>query len=250
MKYNYLFALMAIFLFESCSKKSDSEDPKAFNQCQFPSYQIEALTYSRHDTTKYTYDDKGRISIVDQGGLEVTHFTYEKNRIVMTATDVFGEDDSNIFYLNDKGLISREQRYRTNYGYDDNGYMIKLINTGFQIDYELKDTTWSTPMVYILEYDKGNLVKYYDESYPSYVTTYTYSTKQNTSHIPFYGVTVPNFPRAEMLAVQGWFGKLSVNELSSYTENGIKYQFFKDAQYDNLGRLISVGDYKYGYNCQ
>jgi hypothetical protein len=238
-------------LFVSCSK--EDTDSNAVNSCDKI---VEALSYHPYENPNYQttatiqYDEKGRLKTIIGGGQNKSEYTYFKDRIELKATDIFGDDISITYYLDNAQRVIRTSYYNNDYKYNADGYLI-----AYKQPYGYNDQINGYTQYY-LKYENGNLIEVYtpDQNVSRKKVTFEYYNEPNQDlmgyNSPFYTSNIIYDRNTFYLLQGGYFGKQSKNLLKSvdYHEGypiwPIKYG------YDQKGRITKIEEgYIFKYQC-
>ncbi len=248
--YTVVFLLL---LFASCKK--DIETPGGTNTD--PCNRITAVSYyspyvapTWQLTATVEYDNKGRVKKIIGEGQNATTYTYYKDRIELVATDIFGDNISVTYYLDEKGRVTRTNHFDHKITYDAEGHLVsyrKPYGTGGQT------TGYNS---YNLTYEDGNLVRITcpDNNVLYSQIDFTYYDEPNQDLLgynqPLYIGGILGDRNTFFLTSAGFFGKQSKNLYKSvdmndgYTHGTIQYTT------DAKGRKTStVTAFKFDYQC-
>jgi YD repeat-containing protein len=247
-------AIVTVMISPSCSKKQESA-VVVVDACDLIT---EVSMYHPYDDppmqpeASIKYDDEGRVKQVKGEGLNSATYEYHNDRIVLSATDVFGNDISVVYYLNNDGYITGTNGFDYRFTYNTQGYMV-----GYRQPWSDNDgNSGFTP--YVLRYEDGNLVDISTgpgiQTPWSTKTTFTYYDEPNQDLMgynqPLYLAGVLSDRNSFYLTRGGFFGKQSTELLKSMDRN--QGGTPSDLSYikDDKGRIIeSQGGFGFKYAC-
>jgi hypothetical protein len=243
--------LAFLTFFISCSKKDGTEKPE--NVCDRIT---EVLSYRPYDNPQYqttatfTNDEQGRLKSVKGEGQNTSEYTYYNDRIELKAKDVFGNDISATYYLDNAKRIVRTKSYDNDFRYNAEGFLTSYrqpYGTNGQINGYTQ---------YYLKYLDGNLQEVYtnDPNVSRKSVTFSYYDEPHQEmsgyNSPLYLSDVIYDRNTFFLIKGGFFGKQSKNLLKSvdhhqgYPVTNIEYT--KDAK----GRIVNTKEgYSFIYQC-
>jgi hypothetical protein len=242
-------ALFSLLLLISCSKDPAKEEAKE-DSCNRI---VEVLGYHPYEAVKYqtaeliTYDESGRIKMINYGAFDKAEYTYYKDSIVVKATNIWSEDISDTYYLDNSGRVLRTKRYDYNFKYNADGYLIwyqePSIYNGEVMAY----------YPFSLKWENGNLVEVLNLTANNKIALYYYNEPNQDLlgyNSPLYIGGVIGLRNMFYLIKGGFFGKQSKNLLrhtirpNSTIGIDIKYA------YDAKGRISgSEEGYRFNYQC-
>jgi YD repeat-containing protein len=249
---NFNLLVLLLVVCTSCKKDKDSPGGTMTDPC----YRIVAVSYyspyvppTWRLTATVEYDDQGRIKKVIGEGQNAATYTYHKDRIELVATDIFGADISVIYFLDEKGRVTRTDDFDHKITYDAEGHLISYrmpIGTGGQITGYIS---------YNLKYENGNLVQVTSpDSNVSYnQIDFTYYNEPNHDLLgynqPLYIAGILGDRNTFFLTSAGFFGTQSKNLYKSvdmndgYTHGTVQYTA------DAKGRKTGTAAFKFDYQC-
>jgi hypothetical protein len=247
----YFLTAIILILIVACSKNKP-EDQQA-DPCNNI---LEVLRYQPYGTPTYqttaslTYDDQGRIKTVIGEGSSRSDYTYFNDRIVLTAKDIFGNDISTTYYLDNMQRVTRTNYYDYQYTYNSDGCLISYRQpygnngqiTGFT--------------QYYLKWEDGNIAEVYtnDANIADRKYAFQYYIEPNQNLLgynsPLYISNVVGDRPSFFLIGSNFFGKQPKNLYKTLIKNDV-YNGTVTYQYDAKGRISSIKDvYQFNYKCQ
>ena len=153
-------------------------------------------------TSNYTYDEQGRLisHIVSKDNKDDTYtYTYSEQQIIMERV---GTLSKNIYTLNDKGLIVKEEFYTIN------GDLARCGTYEYDEEGKLASTSIDGKAHYIYRWQDGDMVKLEQATPKENVVAYTEFTPSELT--ADYGQRVTYETNMnENLFMKGYYGKLS-----------------------------------------
>lgn len=251
MKKIFLLAIPGLLF--ACAKKSGGSSTNPKPNCDNITQAFQYSPYAAPQlTASIYYDAQGRIDSVMGEGLNHSVYTYYKDSIVLKATDIYGGDLSETFYLDDKQRILKSNLYNYNCQYDGEGHLISYSEpvsngSGGPISY----------VTYTLSYSNGNLVEIKTGATAVSLNdlTFTYYDRPNQDVLgynSFLYIGELIGARQDFFLIPGGFWGTdsknlpdSVHFNDSYTADGnFVYQF------DSSGRVQAIkDDISFAYQC-
>lgn len=246
----YFIPAFFLTLFASCSKNKNSDTTKC-NRI------VEVLDYHPYDNPTYQtaatlfYDADGRIKSVEGVGLNKSEYTYYNDSIVLKATDIYGADIGNVYYLDNLQRVTRTKYANEEYQYNADGYLTSFKQP---FGYNGQVTGYTK---YFLKWQNGNLMEIYtdDQTVSNKKVTFQYYNLSNQNLLgynePFYIGQLLSDRNSTFLIGGLYFGKQSKDLLKSSSFNDTNQSADTPYQADSIGRIIGIGDfYKFKYQCQ
>lgn len=249
-KVKNLFLLVVPILLYSCVKKNGGSS--APNPCNNITQAFQYSLSGPQLTATISYDAQGRITEVVGEGQNHSVYTYYKDSIVLKATDIYGGDLSETFYLDGNQHILRSNLYDYNCQYDADGY---LISYSLPVSNGPGDPISYIP--YTLSYSNGNLVEVKTTAAPVSLAdlTFSYYDKPNQDVLgynSFLYVSELIGSRQDFFLIPGGFwGKDSKNLPDSIHFHNIYYPDGNFVyQNDSSGRISVIPeDISFTYQC-
>ena len=244
----YLILFLAgacLYFFTSCKK---NENDNLLSKCDDIK---QVIKYGAYDGRVFidtiAYDEKRRVKYVAGAQGDNSFYEYHNDRIVLTASDISGNDISLVYFLDEKGRIKSTSNFDYQYTYNSDGQLVSFRRPN-NFNGVMND------LRYTLKYQNGDLIEvstivngvptgkssfeYYDEpnqdlmgyNQPLYLS---YLVDQNTSY----------------LTKAGFLGKQSVHLYKSVNYNVGYHSHATDYVKDNHGRIIKMPWVEFAYHC-
>jgi len=242
--------LIISILFFSCEAKKEEfypEKPTA-TYCDKVS-QIFEFTYPDnrfYPVAKLSYDDKGRVVLVQEENNMTYKFSYSDKHIELVATGYGASKLTLTYFLNNQGRITGTSIFDNNIQYDSEG---RMVNYKMPIDNNGQANGYTE---YHLNYENGNLKEIRTRD-NVLVTSFTYYDKSAQElagmNSPLYAGGVIYDEATVFLIEGGFLGKSSRNLLKNvktgnFSGSDIQYT------YDEKGRVdAKVGSRRFNYQC-
>lgn len=247
-------ASLAFLYLLSCKKgNNDSTSNPPIDPCDLVT---EVLLYNQYadpvlqHEVDVTYDKQGRVKSIVGKGLNRSDYTYFDDKIELKATDIFGDDISVTYYLDNKGRITRTSYFDFQYTYNDEGYLTSLrqpYGTGGVINGSTLN---------LLTYENGDFVRVTNEIPNSNHNDikFAYYDEPNQDMMgynnPLYSSGLIGDRPSFFLMKAGYYGKLSRHLLKSRKDNDSYPPWPIDYTKDAKGRVVSmVGEWTFKYAC-
>lgn len=239
---NILIFFIAISIFLSCKKSSNSDEQKdgTLNSCT-----LSEIAISNGDKITFTHDDKANLKTVSYENENITStYTYTAATIIQNSSA--GSHNDTQTYLLDAQSRIKSQGNRT-FKYGAEGYLIEEAYEQTIIKYN-----WTN----------GNLTKIErSDEWGIYNTTnIEYSPESRpTDFAGIFAIALRTDVRAEDGMLVRYFGKQSKNLISRITESYSSYRGSYTYSKDNKGNVIKMTRkdengkeivYSYKYTCR
>jgi hypothetical protein len=193
-------------------------------------------------TATFTYDGAGRVSSVKGELQNASSYTYYKDHIVLNATDIYGNNISNYYFLDNAGRIVGPD---SNYQYNSAGYMT-LFKSGSSY--------------YTLTYTNGDLTEMFtpDLTVSRKRVVFTYYNEPNQDlmgyNSPLYIGDAIYDRNSFFLIHKGAFGKQSqhlLKDITFYDQSNTPTGGGRETyEYDSTGRITAIdGEFSFTYQC-
>lgn len=250
-----IFVCLAVALLSACSKNSEDQEntppPPPVDSCnniiEVQQYYPVALEHWQA-LFKLDHDSQGRVSVMEIG--VPVHYEYFKDKIVQSNIDGYGNYNSIVYSLNEKGLITGHNYFDHHYTYNADGYMIS-----FRQPYSNGAGGASGYHSWQLRYENNNLVEATtdaDISKPIINLEYYDEPNQDFAgyNSPVAAVGAIGASDKYILVKGGFYGKQSANLLKMVNVHDVyppePIQYHKDSK----GRITQMGgDLKVIYQC-
>lgn len=238
-------------LISSCKKDKDSKkDVEPVTPCD----RIVKVAFYNYQgvvpNNTVEYDEQGRVKFVKGEELNASSYTYLKDKIVLAATDIRGNDIGLTYYLDANGRVKGTSYFDNQFTYNSEGYLVS-----FRQPYTVNGSTVTGYDTYTLTYKNGDLDEVYTlaPNVSSKKVNFKYYDEPNQILLgynqPLYAGAVLGDRNSFFLISAGFFGRQSAHLYRTLAINGqwsngeIKYQ--KDAK----GRITSTGAFAFDYQC-
>lgn len=237
-------------LFFSCEAKKEEFYPEkpGITYCDKVS-QIFEFTYPDnrlYPVAKLSYDDRGRVVLVQEENNVTYKFSYSDKRIELVATGYGASTLTLTYYLNNQGRISGTSIFDNDIQYDSEGRMIN-----YKMPNDINGQTQGYTE-YHLNYESGNLKEIRTRDHVL-VTSFTYYDKPAQElagmNSPLYAGGVIYDEATVFLIEKGFLGKSSRNLLKNVKTGNFPGSDIQYA-YDDKGRVnAKVGSRGFNYQC-
>lgn len=245
MKKTLLLFSVSLLIMSSCKKdKNDNtkQPDKTANSCLLTegTYTAKRTGAGQVGKATYTYDDKGRVSILKWESANAPYadqYTYANDQITVKRNN-----GAIITYKLDNGgriikAVYADSHKETNYTYNTDGYLIQEVSSdGSSSKYT---------------YTNGNLTSdVYTDKNPDYSHTAIIQYTNDAVKNNFIDEQLVNWlPQHYNKALKAYFGKASKNlPLNSSDSNGFyeNYTYEKDAK-GNIVKFTTTDKHEFGY---
>jgi hypothetical protein len=205
--------------------------------------------FNSYFTAAIAYDERGRVKHVTGEMKNASTYTYYKDSIVLSATDIYGKNIGLTYYLNANGRVKGTSFFDNQYTYNADGYLVSYRQP-YTYNDQIKGYNF-----YTLRYENGDLIEIAtaDINVSWKKINFKYYDKVNEDLLgynqPLYTGGVLGDRNTFYLIKAGFFGKqsahlyktLAIND--SWTNSEMLYS--RDAN----GRITYTGDFTFKYKC-
>lgn len=237
-------------LFVSC-KKNENDHP-IVEKCDNITQVIKYGAYDgRVLTETIVYDEKGRVKSVEGAQGDKSFYEYYNDKIVLSATDISGNDTSFIYFLDEKRRIKSTSYFDYRYTYNQDGQLVSFrrpLNINGQI----------TDLQTALKYENGDLIEMSTllNGVPFSKISFEYYDEPNQDLMgynqPLYVSSTLPIPNTSYLIKAGFFGKHSTHLYKSVNFNLGYGSHSHNTNYvkDNNGRITKMNSWlEFTYEC-
>ncbi|HEX6426528.1 MAG TPA: DUF4595 domain-containing protein [Niastella sp.] len=235
----------------SCSKDKDSGTPPV-DPCD-NILKVEQYNYygNLQPWATIEYDEKGRVQHVTGEGLNASTYAYNKDNIVLTATDIYGANIGLTYFLDANGRVKGTSYFDNQFTYNADGYLVS-----FRQPYGNNNQIYGSTL-YTLKYENGDLTEIFTTENVSWKKiNFKYYDEPNQDVLgynqPLYIGGVLGDRNSFYLIKAGFFGKTSAHlyktlAINDAWSNG-QIQYTKDAK-GRIKSTVGVGGYSFTYQC-
>jgi hypothetical protein len=235
----------------SCSKDKDADTTNGDPCDQI--LKVEQYNYygNLEPYTTVEYDEKGRVKHVTGQGLNASTYTYNKDNIVLTATDINGDNIGLTYFLDTKGRVKGTSYFDNQFTYNADGYLISFRQP-YGYNNQITGSTF-----YTLKYENNDLTEIFTTENVSWKKiNFKYYDEPNQDVLgynqPLYIGSVLGDRNSFYLIKAGFFGKTSAHlyktiAINDSWSNG-QIQYTKDAK-GRIKSTVGVGGYSFTYQC-